>query len=157
MIRFERARLADAKALAYVSWRAFDNDVFYGAPRTGGPPGYRSAQWQARIMKLGTYYKILSDHQVIGGLIVFDKGQGHYELGRVFLDPDYQNQGIGGRAIQFLEQAFPQARRWTLGTPRWNLRTQHFYEKMGYTRVGEDGPEGWLYEKTVTSQAEPGQ
>jgi hypothetical protein len=39
--------------------------------------------------------------------------------------------------MAFMENAFPKARRWTLGTPLWNLRTQHFYEQVGYVKIGE--------------------
>jgi len=95
VIRFKRAKTGDAKALARVSWRAFDNDINYGAPGKGGPPGYKSERWQSRMTRIGKYYKILDDYKTIGGFIVFDKGNGHYELGRIFIDPDYQNQGIG--------------------------------------------------------------
>jgi hypothetical protein len=128
MIRIEKARSEDSKALALASWRAFANDVNYGAPGVGGPPGYKSDRWQSKMIRIGKYYKILADTRIIGGFIVFD-------------------QGIGTQAIEFMEKTFPQVRRWTLGTPRWNLRTQHFYEKIGYVRVGIEEPDGYRYEK----------
>ena len=81
-------------------------------------------------MTVGKYYKILADDRIIGGFIVFLKGQGCCELGRIFIDPDFQNQGIGTRAFEFIWTEFPEARRWTLGTPAWNRRTRHFYDKV---------------------------
>ena len=149
MIRFEKARPMDAKGLALASWRAFDNDVHYGARDKGGPPGYKSEKWQSKMMRMGKYYKMMDEYKTIGGFIVFDRRNGHYELGRIFIDPAYQNQGIGVQAINFMEETFPQAKRWTLGTPRWNKRTQHFYEKMGYIKIGADGPDGIRYGKIV--------
>jgi len=149
MIRFKKARIEDAKGLALASWRAFDNDINYGASGKGGPPGYKSQQWQSKMMRIGKYYKILDDYKIIGGIIVFDKGKGHYNLGRIFIDPDYQNQGIGAQAIEFIEKTFPQTERWTLDTPRWNKRTQHFYEKMGYVKIGARGPSQILYGKII--------
>ena len=68
-IRFEKAKTEDSKALALVSWRAFDNDVNYGAPSVGGPPGYKSDRWQSKMMKLGEYYKILAGGRIVGGFI----------------------------------------------------------------------------------------
>ena len=53
--------------------------------------------------------------------------------------------------MAFMESAFPEARRWTLGTPLWNLRTQHFYEKVGYVRIGTEGRDGVRYEKRITT------
>jgi RimJ/RimL family protein N-acetyltransferase len=152
MPRFEKARPADARTLAMVCGRAFDNDILYGAPGKGGPPGYKSELWQVRMMSRGQYYKIVqpeSGDRIIGGLIVFQNAFGDCELGRIFIEPEYQNQGIGTQAIAFLETTFPDARRWTLGTPRWNLRTQHFYEKVGYVKIGTEGRDGIRYEKRM--------
>lgn len=137
---FERAKVEDAKALALVSWKAFDHDVNYGAPKDGGPPGYKSDVWQSTMVKRGWYYKILAEGRIIGGIIVFPRREGHYELGRIFLHPDFQNQGIGTQAFAFLWKEFPKAKRWTLSTPGWNRRTRHFYQKVGFVQVGVDGP-----------------
>ena len=156
MIRCERARVEDAQALALISWQAFDNDVHYGAPGPGGPPGYRSGRWQSKMMRIGRYYKVLADNRIIGGFIVFDQGNGHYELGRIFIAPDFQNQGIGAQAFEFMWTEFPAARRWTLGTPTWNLRTRHFYQKVGFAEVGQDGPDGVRFERRMGYPAQAG-
>jgi RimJ/RimL family protein N-acetyltransferase len=154
MLRFEKARPADARSLALVSGRAFDNDVNYGAPGPGGPPGYKSEMWQIRMMSRGHYYKIIlaeAGDQIIGGFIIFQNAYGDCELGRIFIDAEYQNQRIGSQAMAFMETAFPEARRWTLGTPIWNLRTQHFYEKVGYVKIGTEGRDGVRYEKRMVT------
>ena len=152
MLRFEKAKPVDAKTLALVSGRAFDNDVHYGAPGTGGPPGYKSDMWQIRMMARGHYYKIILDEgfaSIIGGFIIFQNAYGDCELGRIFIDPEYQNQGFGTQAMAFMDRTFPEARRWTLGTPLWNLRTQHFYEKVGFVKIGMEGRDGVRYEKRI--------
>ncbi len=105
-------------------------------------------------MRDGVYYKILDGGRIIGGMIVFDLGRGHYELGRIFIAPEYQNQGIGAQALQFIEGAYPQARRWTLDTPSWATRNQHFYEAHGYVKKREAALYGEdftvvLYEKVM--------
>jgi GNAT superfamily N-acetyltransferase len=156
MIRFEKATALDAKALTEVQARCFDDDSrrFAGLP-SGGPPGYDSVGWQVQMMQRGMYYKILDDKRIIGGIILFNQGNGVCHLGRIYLDPDYQNQGIGGEAMEFIEKLFPAARKWTLGTPGWAVRNHHFYEKHGYVKVGEEpfGPDGvgFLYEKVIYS------
>lgn len=136
MIQFTKATTADATVLASVSQQAFDADVHYGAPGPGGPPGYKSDLWQRKMMRMGKYYKIVSDGQIIGGIIVFPQRPGHYELGRMFLAPEFQNQGIGAQAFAFLWAEFPLAQCWTLGTPVWNLRNRHFYKKVGFDEIG---------------------
>jgi GNAT superfamily N-acetyltransferase len=154
MITFKRAVVTDSADLTAVQKRTFDDDSRrYLGTETGGPPGYDSHKWQLTMMKRGLYYKILSDGQLIGGMIIFNLGGGHYELGRIFIDPNFQNQGIGTQAMAFIEQRFPDARKWTLDTPAWAVRNHHFYEKLGYVRVGEatlgGGLAGILYAKVV--------
>jgi GNAT superfamily N-acetyltransferase len=158
MNRFEKAKLGDAGALARASERAFHSDTHCGAPSVGGPPGYNSEAWQRRMMRTAQYYKILraqesGDDQIVGGFIVFRKGTRHYELGRIFVDPDFQNQGIGAQAFEFLWEEYPLAKKWTLGTPAWNRRTRHFYKKVGFVEVGTDGRDGILLERCIPARA----
>ena len=153
MTRFARARPRDAAALAQVSERAFHSDIHCGAPSVGGPPGYNSATWQARMMRLGEYYKIVIENQIVGGFIVFRKGARQHELGRIFVDPGSQNQGVGTEAFEFLWKEYPLAKKWTLGTPAWNRRTRHFYKKVGFVEVGEDGKDGILLERRIPARA----
>jgi GNAT superfamily N-acetyltransferase len=146
---FKKARSQDAPALAEASKCAFHSDIDCGAPGLGGPPGYDSPQWQRKMMRIGDYYKIVVGKKVVGGIIVFRKAAREYELGRIFVDPDFQNQGIGAQAFEFLWQAYPLAKRWTLGTPAWNRRTRHFYKKVGFEEIGEDAREGILFERRI--------
>ena len=40
----------------------------------------------------------------------------------------------------------PDVKKWTLGTPSWDIRNQHFYEKAGFIRIREteiDPNLGW--------------
>lgn len=155
MITLKRAVPADAEALTAVQTRTFDDDSRrHGHGERGGPPGYDSVAWQRRMMQQAAYYKILEADQIIGGAILFDQGGGHIYLGRIYLDPACQNRGVGAQVMRLLEAAYPAARRWTLETPQWALRNQHFYERAGYVRVGEQQLEGEdhgdvLYEKRL--------
>ena len=155
MLSFTRAKPADAEALALVSKLAFDDDVKYGAAGPGGPPGYDSPLWQKRMMHWGDYYKILLDNQIIGGIIVFEKKVRTCELGRIFIAPEFQNQGICTQAFEFLWNTYPLTKLWTLGTPIWNLRNRHFYQKVGFTEIGHDTHGGVLFERRIPAQ-DPG-
>ncbi|MBM3189222.1 MAG: GNAT family N-acetyltransferase [Chloroflexi bacterium] len=154
-IRFLRARPKDAAALALASERAFHSDVTCGAPGPGGPPGYQSPEWQARMMGMGDYFKITCGDEIIGGFIVFRKGVREYELGRIFIDPEYQNQGIGAQAFEFLWKEYPLAKRWTLDTPKWNVRTRHFYKKVGFVEIGDAAHGGVLFERVIAGPETP--
>jgi GNAT superfamily N-acetyltransferase len=104
------------------------------------------------MMRLGDYYKVSVGDRIVGGLIVFRKRPREYELGRIFINPDYQGQGIGTQAMQFLWEEYPLAKRWTLGTPAWNRRTRDFYTKVGFVEVGTDGRGGILFERRISAR-----
>lgn len=158
MVKIEKAILEDVEKLTEIQTRTFDDDNKLKPPGCSmeGPPGYDSVDWNARWIAKTPYYKILFDGQIVGGIIVFDMGKGHYELGRMYVDPDFQNRGIGQWAVGLVFDDFPEAEKWTLGTPSWAIRNRHFYEKMGFIRVGEtevDPNLGWSgveYEKRCT-------
>jgi len=150
MIKFAKATCADAQQLTEVQIKTFDDDSrrFFGKPN-GGPPGYDSVKFQLDMMEQGIYYKILDEDTIIGGIIIFRSKNGHYNLGRIYVDPDYQNRGVGTKAISFLENEFPDAQVWNLDTPMVATRNHHFYEKLGYVRTGDDGVDQYLYEKKM--------
>ena len=102
------------------------------------------------MMVVGDYYKMLLDGRIIGGFILLPKGYRYYELARIFVHPDFQNQGIGAEAFEFIWSEYPDVERWTLGTPAWNRRNRHFYRKVGFVEVGEDKHGGILFERNVT-------
>ncbi len=151
VIRFKKARSGDADRLARVSERAFHSDIHCGAPGLGGPPGYNTPDWQKKMMQYADYFKIETEDQIVGGLVISRKRAREYEVVRIFVDPDFQNQGIGTRAFEFLWGEYPLAKRWSLGTPAWNRRTRHFYKKVGFIELGEDGRGGILLERRIAA------
>ena len=148
MTKIEEATLDDVVTLTEIQACTFqdDNKLKPSGCSMEGPPGYDSVDWNTEWIGKTPYYKILLDGQIVGGIIVFDMGQGHYELGRIYVDPGVQNRGIGQQAVRQMFEAFPSAVKWTLGTPSWAIRNQHFYEKMGFVRIREtevDPHLGW--------------
>jgi GNAT superfamily N-acetyltransferase len=136
-ITFEKSVPADAEALTRTQSRAFDNDaVIYPGMDVDGPPGYNSLEETLKDIEKYIYYTIRADGQIVGGIIVFDRGDGHFHLDRIFIDPDHHNRGIGQQAMRFLHDTFA-AKKWTLDTPIYAVRNHHFYEKMGYVKVGK--------------------
>jgi RimJ/RimL family protein N-acetyltransferase len=101
-----------------------------------------------RMVAAAEYYKIIVDHRIVGGIVFRPVAYQHYDVIRIFIEPDYQRQGIGTQAMAFMENLHPEVKRWTLRTPVWNTRTPQFYEKCGYVQVGTEG-DGLLYEKRI--------
>jgi GNAT superfamily N-acetyltransferase len=152
-ISFEKPTIADAQSLVDLQIRAFHDDArIYPGVEIGGPPGYDSVEQMLDDMTKHPCYKIVCDGRIVGGIVVFDRGNRHLHLDRIFIDPDYHNRGIGTRAMQFIEETYP-ATLWTLDTPTYAIRNQHFYEKFGYVRgeefLADEGIMLFAYEKRL--------
>ena len=137
-IDFALATPVDAADLVKVRFEAFHDDArLYPGVEIGGPPGYDSVEETLATIAHGECYKKVSlDGEIIGGMTVIDQGAGHFHLGVLAIDPAHHNQGFGTQAMGFIERTFPAA-VWTLDTPTFATRNQHFYERLGFVRVGE--------------------
>lgn len=155
IVLLEQAEEGDAEDLASISKRAFHSDIDVGAPspESGGPPGYDSPSFQKRVMKMLVCYKILLDESIVGGLYISSRGKQHRVVERIFVDPPFHNRGIATQAMEILWGMYSSVQLWTLGTPEWNVRTRHFYEKLGFLQVGWEGEDtdwrGMWYQKVM--------
>ena len=147
MIRLVRAHAGDAPALTAVSRRAFDNDANYGADGPGGPPGYDSVEWQLRMIASSEYYCVMEDDRLIGGVIIASGPAEQHELWRLLLEPERQNQGIGGQVLELVWALYPMVTRWRLDTPNWNERTRRFYARNGFVQVGVTSDGSVIFER----------
>lgn len=136
-LRVEPATDADVEAMVEVQIASFESDaLLYPGVEVGGPPGYNSAEHLRACLGERACYKLLLDGALVGVMIVIDEGDGHVHLDVIAIHPDQQGRGVGTAAMAFLERAHP-AERYTLDTPSYALRNHHFYEKLGYVKVGE--------------------
>ena len=148
MIVLEIASVDDVDELVSTQVRAFidDNKNKPAGYSLEGPPGYDSLDWNSHWIQNTHYYKILSSGHIVGGLILFDMGRNQMEVGRIWIDPVHQNQKIGLTAMNTMFALHPDVCLWTLGTPSWAERNQHFYEKLGFIKIREtdvDPHLGW--------------
>ncbi len=136
-IEFEQATPADAEDLVEVQIAAFHDDArLYPGVEIGGPPGYDSVEAMLAKIARGESLKASLDGEVIGAITVIDQGEGHFHLDLLAIDPAHHNKGFGTQAMGFIERTFP-ATVWTLETPTFATRNQHFYERLGFVRLGE--------------------
>ena len=137
-LEFLKAGTADAVSLVAISKQAFDSDVEVGGTGAGGPPGYDSLSYHTKMAGMGCLYKLMDDDKTVGGAILFAKDDG-MNVGRIFVEPECFRKGYGIFMMQQIEAQFPEIRIFCLDTPIWNVRTNAFYRKLGYTEVRRDG------------------
>lgn len=132
-----KAGTSDALVINGISKRSFDSDVEVGAPDKGGPSGYMSVKFHTKIARSNHLYKLIADGFIIGGAILFIDGD-RLTIGRIFISPEHHRKGYGVYMMQEIERMFPAAKEIYLDTPVWNIRTNSFYQKLGYIEYKRD-------------------
>ena len=131
-VQLTKAGTSDALVLNAISKLAFDSDVEVGAPSAGGPPGYMSLKYHMKMARSGHLFKLTENGLIIGGAILFPNGD-TLNIGRIFVNPEHHRKGYGTRMMREIEALFPDIKTYMLDTPVWNIRTNFFYLKLGYT------------------------
>ena len=129
-----KAGTSDALTLNGISRRAFDSDTMVGAASPGGPPGYMSVPFHTKMARQGHLYKLTDEGLIVGGAILFLKDD-ILNVGRIFVAPEHFRKGYGAFMMTEIEKMFSGVKEFTLDTPDWNIRTNSFYTKLGYTEI----------------------
>jgi RimJ/RimL family protein N-acetyltransferase len=134
-----------APILALASQRAYEKAAEDHEHELWGPRGYKSAKDQLYYIDKLETYSIVYDEVIVGGLVISDNGFGVKEIVRIFVDPDFQRNGIASAALDKLFE-LSEAKAWSAGTIKWNEANKSFLEKNGFSRIGEikgDEPYTW--------------
>jgi GNAT superfamily N-acetyltransferase len=158
-IVFDLINIEDLEELTEIMTRSFDDDSkkHLGVEK-GGPPGYDNGEFFKEWLlpyKESIGHKILVGDKIIGGAIVWILPHGKNRLGTVFIDPDYQDKGLGTKFWKFIENKYPESKSWTLDTPAFATKNHYFYEKKcGFRKIAENKEQGeewssFVYHKVI--------
>ena len=136
-LQFSKASTSDALILNCISRDSFNSDAEAGAPSKGGPPGYMSLSFHMKMARMNHLFKLTETGLIVGGAILFPE-KDMLNIGRVFISPEHFRKGYGTYMMREIEAMFPDAKGFTLDTPIWNIRTNQFYTKLGYSEVRRD-------------------
>jgi len=121
-VRLERAQTRDAGVLAIMQGRAFFDELQYAPPETVerlkrlehpplGPPGVMDVEWTRGVISSpeSVYYKIRLGEGTVGRVIVAANPEKHPEenFWRIFIEPMYQDLGIGQEAFRQIYRLHP--------------------------------------------------
>jgi hypothetical protein len=99
VLTFDEIREEDIPELTVATTRAFDADSQrHLGVSEGGPEGYDEGQFFHRWLfsyEESRGHKIPADGRIIGGFIVWIYEHGRNVLGTTFVDPDFQDMGVG--------------------------------------------------------------
>ncbi|MCP4489106.1 MAG: GNAT family N-acetyltransferase, partial [Gammaproteobacteria bacterium] len=127
------AEMTEAEMLKDISISAFkDNFEKYGHY----PPEIESLEWHQEKIKNEIYYKIQYDRKIVGGVYLSQHPINEMEIELIFLSPDYHGKKIGAIVMTLIEEEHKEINKWFLLTPYKDFRNHHFYEKLGYQKVG---------------------
>lgn len=122
--------------LTKIMERAFDEDTrIHLGKEKGGPEGYDDGSFLRRwgLHPDATSYCIALDGKLIGAVILWIHENQDNFLGNLFIDPLYENRGIGSQVWQMVERLYPDTRVWRTETPIFSSRNHNFYvNKCGF-------------------------
>ena len=110
--------------------------------KTCGPDGYDTGEF---LRKWGMHKDASSYCVSLGGVILWIKEDNNNFLGNIFLDPLYENQGLGTKVWNMIEEKYPDAKTWNTETPVFSSRNHNFYvNKCGFHIIKIENPKNRL-------------
>lgn len=116
--------ILDLQKLAYQSEAALNND--YSIPPLTQSLDEIKADFRQQVV-----FKATLDGHIVGSV----RGRlrdGSCHIGRLIVDPEFQNRGIGTRLLNRIEQHFGEAQHYELFTSERSERNLYLYKKLGY-------------------------
>ena len=143
-MKLEHAGKQHIEKIVSISKRAFETDVDVGGTVDDYPPEYDSICWHEQMLNEGHLFQAIVDDIVIGGAILFlSENKESLYVGRIFVDSLHHKKGYGIALMELVEKTYPNVKELNLDTPIWNIRTNSFYKKLGYTELKQE--DGFVY------------
>jgi ribosomal protein S18 acetylase RimI-like enzyme len=120
----DASQILDLQKLAYQSEAAIYDDYTI-------PPLIQSLAGMESDIQNQIVLKAVQDSKIIGSVRgSLQDGTGF--IGRLIVQPAYQNRGLGTQLMQEIERHLSQAGRYELFTGHQSTRNLHLYQKLGY-------------------------
>ena len=120
----DAAEILALQKLAYQSEAAIYDDYTI-------PPLTQMLEEIVEDLKRQTFLKATMEGRIVGSVRAYMQ-EGTCFVGRLVVDPKFQNQGIGTRLLREMEAVFGQTERFELFTGHRSERNLYLYQKLGY-------------------------
>ncbi len=139
-IQIERAEVEDAPAILALQKLAYQSEAAIYNNYAIAPLTQTLKELEADFEKQ-VVLKAVVDGRIIGSVRGYLEN-GACFIGRVIVQPEFQNRGIGSLLMAQIEGCFSQAKAYELFTGEKSERNLHFYQKLGYRMAHVERPEG---------------
>lgn len=126
----ERATIEDAQEILALQKLAYTSEAEVYNDFTISPLHQTLEEIEAEFVDL-RFFKFCSDGRIAGSVRVYVK-DGTCYIGKLIVHPKCQNQGIGTKLLEEIENVFDNVARYELFTGHKNRKNLHLYEKNGY-------------------------
>lgn len=143
-MKLEKAEKIHLEKIVAMSKRAFETDIEVGGTIGDYPPEYDSVTWHEQMLDEGHLFQAVVDEELIGGAILFlSENKESLYIGRIFVDSLHHKKGYGISLMKLVENLYSDVKEINLDTPIWNIRTNSFYKKLGYSELKQE--DGFLF------------
>ncbi|MGD6933411.1 MAG: GNAT family N-acetyltransferase [Candidatus Bathyarchaeia archaeon] len=137
-MQIESANVNDAQEILTIQKQAFLNQAkIYNIYTL--PPLLETLDEVKAAFKTHAILKATQDGKIIGSVRFVEK-DGTCFVGRLLVDPAFQNQGVGAELLRQVECHSPTVKRFELFTGFKSEKSLHLYKKLGYKefKTGKD-------------------
>ena len=126
----ETANANDAKIILQLQRTAYQSEAkLYNDFEI--PPLVETLSQLKALFSSHVFLKATVDGKIVGSVRA-NIHNGSCHIGRLIVDPTYQNRGIGTQLLDFIERKYPSCRRFELFTGIKSKINIRLYEKAGY-------------------------
>ena len=126
----ETADINDAEAILQLQRTAYQSEAkIYNDFEI--PPLTETLSQLRALFSSHVFLKATVDGKIVGSVRA-NIHNGSCHIGRLIVDPKYQNRGIGTQLLAEIERKYPACRRFELFTGIKSQRNIRLYEKAGY-------------------------
>jgi ribosomal protein S18 acetylase RimI-like enzyme len=135
-VEIARATTVDAPAILELQKICYRSEAeLYGDYDI--PPLLQTLEQLTEEMGSAVVLKVTDGERLIGSVRARED-DGACHIGRLIVDPDRQNQGVGRRLMAAIEACFPAATRFELFTGERSDKNLSLYAKLGYREFSRE-------------------
>jgi len=133
---FKPFTVQDVDIFTPIMKKSFDEDVKrHTEDSAGGPNGYDNGDFLIKwyLHKDITAYGIYQNERPVGAMALWINGNNKNILENIFIDADLQDHGLGMIIWEFIEENYPNTKKWSTEMPIFSRRNHNFYvNKCGF-------------------------